>query len=122
MFLQTWRKYLPVIILLMKRSGKGEQVLDMNYTDFERASGGKKTKLTFSNLLIDNGRIGYETKHGPLAKDLIFVLQDNEQSGVLLRHKQFEFSMNSDFQLKIRNNTPIEEVEPGKSNEPVSAS
>ena len=35
MFLQTWKKYLPVIILLMKRSEKGEQVLDMNYTDFQ---------------------------------------------------------------------------------------
>ena len=40
MFLQTWKKYLPVIILLMKRSEKGEQVLDMNYTDFQRATGG----------------------------------------------------------------------------------
>ena len=29
MFLQTWKKYLPVIVLLMKRSGKTEQVLDI---------------------------------------------------------------------------------------------
>jgi len=105
MFLQTWRKYLPVIILLMKRSDKNEQVLDMNYTDFERASGGKKIKLTFSNVLLTNGRINVETKYPALANDLILVLRENEHSGLLMKNRSFEFAMNSDFQLIIRNNT-----------------
>ena len=112
MFLHTWRKYLPVIILLMKRSGKGEQqVLDMNYTDFQRATGGKKTKLTFSSLQLDNGRTNYDANSTPLAKDLILVLQENEQTGSMMKNKQFEFSLNSNFQLIIRNNTVIEEKE-----------
>jgi len=111
MFLQTWKKYLPVIILLMKRSDKGDQVLDMNYTDFQRATGGKKTKLTFSSLRLVNGRTGYDANNTQLAKDLILVLQENEQTGSMLRHKQFEFSVNSSFQLTIRNNTVIEEKE-----------
>jgi len=112
MFLQTWKKYLPVIILLMKRSGKGEQqVLDMNYTDFQRATGGKKTKLTFSSLQLDNGRTNYDANNTQLAKDLILVLQENEQTGSMLRHKQFEFSVNSSFQLTIKNNSVIEEKE-----------
>ena len=107
MFTQTWKKYLPVIILLMKRSDKAEQVLSMNYTDFARATAGKKIKLTFSNVQLTNGRSKVETKYSPLANDLISVLQENQQSGVLMRDKQFEFSMNSDFQLTIRNNTPV---------------
>jgi len=111
MFLQTWKKYLPVIILLMKRSDKGDQVLDMNYTDFQRATGGKKTKLTFSSLRLVNGRTGYDANNTQLAKDLILVLQENEQTGSMLRHKQFEFSVNSSFQLTIRNNSVIEEKE-----------
>ena len=105
MFLHTWRKYLPVIILLMKRSGKSEQVLNMNQTDFERAAGGKKAKLTFSNLKLDNGRTNYDSNYSPLAKDLIAVLQENEQTGAMMRQKQFEFSLNSSFQLTIRNTT-----------------
>ncbi|HJS52978.1 MAG TPA: hypothetical protein VJ765_00500 [Chitinophagaceae bacterium] len=104
MFLQTWRKYLPVIILLMKRSDKGQQILDMNYTDFQRASGGKKIKLTFSNVMLTNGRSDVETKYPALANDLILVLKENEHSGLLMKSKSFEFSMNSDFQLTIRNN------------------
>ena len=111
MFLQTWKKYLPVIILLMKRSDKGDQVLDMNYTDFQRATGGKKTKLTFSSLQLDNGRTNYDANNTQLAKDLILVLQENEQTGSMLRQKQFEFSVNANFQLTIRNTTVIEEKE-----------
>ena len=47
MFLQTWSKYLPVIKILLKRSINAQQTLDMNSTDFQRASGGKKVKFTF---------------------------------------------------------------------------
>ena len=111
MFIQTWKKYLPVIILLMKRSDKGEQVLDMNHTDFERAAGGKKIKPSFSQLHLTNGRINYDVKKTPLSKDLIAVLQENKQSEELLRQKQFEFSMNSNFQLIIKNTTPIAETD-----------
>ncbi len=117
MFLQTWKKYLPVIILLMKRSDKGEQVLDMNSTDFQRATAGKKIKLSFSSLQIKNGRLGYETKHNALASDLSLALQENPQSEALLRNKQYEFSMNSSFQLTIRNNTPVHEMSSEKSGE-----
>ena len=111
MFLQTWKKYLPVIILLMKRSEKGDQVLDMNYTDFQRATAGKKTKLTFSSLQLNNGRPNFDANNTQLAKDLIIVLQENEQAGAMLKNKKFEFSVNSNFQLTIRNNTVAEEKE-----------
>ena len=53
MFTQTWKKYLPVIILLMKRSDKAEQVLDMNYTDFARAAAGKKNKTHFFKCVVN---------------------------------------------------------------------
>jgi hypothetical protein len=112
MFTQTWKKYLPVIILLMKRSDKGEQVLGINYTDFERAAGGKKARLSFSNLVLKNGRTNFDIKCTPLATDLIFVLQENKQSELLMQNKQFEFSLNSDFQLMIRSIIPVKETDP----------
>ena len=120
MFVQTWKKYLPVIILLMKRAHKGEQVLDMNNTDFERATGGKKIRLTFSDLLLNKGRINFQANHTVLAKDLVLLLQETEQSKTLIKDKEFEFSMNSSFQLTIKNNTPVNESEDGKLNESVS--
>ena len=106
MFTQIWKKYLPVIILLMKRSVNGEQVLDMNYTDFEKASGGKKIKLNFSNVTLSNGRIDVDSKFPALVNEFILVLKQNQQAELLMRHKSFEFAMNSDFQLIIRNTTP----------------
>ena len=78
MFVQTWKKYLPVIVFLMKRSTKGEQTLDMNLTDFERATGGRKVKLNFSRITINNGRTDYDAKLPVLVTDLIMVLQENK--------------------------------------------
>jgi hypothetical protein len=106
MFRHTWKKYLPVISILIKRSATGEQSLSMNHTDFERAAGGRKVKFTFTNLLVENGRIDYNSKHSPLAKDLVLALQENEQTRNLLQKKLFEFAMTGDFRLLIKNNTP----------------
>ena len=105
MFSQVWKKYLPVIIILMKRSGNDEQVLNMNHTDFERAAGGKKIKFTFSDLRLDNERIIYREKHSALAQDLSVLLREDDQSKILIRDQQFEFSMSPDFRLKIKKTT-----------------
>ena len=109
MFRQTWKKYLPVITILMKRSVSGEQTLSMNNTDFQRASGGKKTKFTFTGLILDNGRTDYQSKHPAVAKDFVLLLQEDEQTRKLLQKQQFEFSMTGEFQLIIKKNKSIPE-------------
>jgi hypothetical protein len=106
MFSQTWKKYLPVITILIKRSVNGEQTLSMNHTDFERAAGGRKIKFSFSSLQLNNGRVDNNSKHTPLAKEFAVVLQEDEQVRKLLSKQLFEFSMSNDFQLHIKNNTP----------------
>jgi len=110
MFIKTWEKYLPVIVLLMKRANKGEQVLDMNHTDFERATGGKKVKFSFPEVCLKNGRIDSHEKISLLAGDLVAVIQENEKAQWVTPGKLFEFSMNSNFQLKIKNITPEVQV------------
>jgi hypothetical protein len=109
MFAQTWKKYLPVITILLKRSVNEEQTFSMNHTDFERAAGGRKIKYSFAALRLNNGRIDNTVKHTPLARDLAVVLQEDEQTRKLLQQQQFEFSMNNAFQLLIRNITPAPE-------------
>jgi hypothetical protein len=111
MFTQTWKKYLPVIVLLMKRADKSEQVLDMNHTDFERAAGGKKVRFSFPEIRLENGRISYQQKITPLANDLVLLLQEDDRGKKIIANQAFEFSMNSSFQLKIKNITIVDHVE-----------
>ena len=107
MFVQTWRKYLPVILFLMKRSAQGEQTLDMNAIDFERATGGKKIKLNFSAVTLNNGRISYDKKHSALANDLVLVLQESKPAEILMQYQQFNFSMNAACQLTISKSAEV---------------
>src|SRR4030095_4702425 len=107
MFLQTWTKHLPVIKILLKRSVNAEQTLDMNSTDFQRASGGKKVKFTFS-VQLSKGRVGYGENVPPIAKDLVSVLQQDNTTNRFLQQNEIEIAVNSDFQLSLKNNTPVE--------------
>jgi len=111
MFRQVWKKYLPVITILLKRSVNGDQTLSMNHTDFQRAAGGRKVKYSFTTIQINNGRINNMIKTTPLAKEFAVVLQEEESTRRLIQKMQLEFSMSNDFQLLIRNITPP--AEPG---------
>jgi hypothetical protein len=102
MFTHTWNKYLPIIKILMKRSTTGAQTLDMNRTDFERAAAGRKVKFTF-HIHLHKGRIQNMTNPAPLVKDLSTLLQEDEVTRPLVRELDYEFSLNSAFQLTIKN-------------------
>jgi hypothetical protein len=103
MFTQTWKKYLPVIFILIKRSTQGEQVLKMNHTDFERAAGGRKTKFSFSNLELTKARINSHVKHSPMAKEFAVLLQEDPAVRRYILDQHLEFSMTNDFTLTIKN-------------------
>ncbi|MEO8771942.1 MAG: hypothetical protein ABI402_17730 [Ferruginibacter sp.] len=104
MFNQAWKKYLPVITILLKRSANGEQTLNMNHTDFERAAGGRKMKWSFPALILNNGRIlNNGTKHPALATEMVTELQVDDPISKLLKNQEFEFSMTNDFKLLIKN-------------------
>ena len=112
MFNQAWKKYLPVITILLKRSANGEQTLNMNHTDFERAAGGRKMKWSFPALLLTNGRIQNNgTKHPALATEMITELQVDEHISKILQKQEFEFSMTNDFKLLIKNMSAITAAE-----------
>jgi len=106
MFTQTWKKYLPVIIILLKRSAQGDQTLSMNHTDFERAAGGRKLKFSFTNLQLNKGRVNSDGKHAVVASELAIVLQEDSFTNRFISNQNFEFSLNNDFKLTIKNTTP----------------
>lgn len=105
MFAETWKKYLPVIIILLKRSAKGEQTLRLDQADFKRAAGGRKIKFSFDNLRLNDGRTEYNANLSPMARGFVEALLNSDMIKVLARNQQFEFAMSNDFQLIIKNNT-----------------
>lgn len=119
MFSQTWKKYLPLITLFLKKSAGGPQVVQLNQTDFERALGGRKIKLSFAQLQINKGRINSLIKNTPLAKDLADALNDDATTSSLLRGRNYSFSFTNNFELHITDITPAEIAEPTESNEEI---
>jgi hypothetical protein len=105
MFSQTWSKYMPVIRILIKKSAGSDQVLNMNSTDFIRATGGRKIKFSFDMQLM-NGQLVESARQTPVAKEFALLLQEDEQARKLIKHQKLGFAMNNSFQLSIKNHTP----------------
>lgn len=115
MFTQVWKKYFPVIAILIKRSAQQEQSLQMNQTDFERAAGGRKARLSFSRIKIINGRVAAHSSHPPLAKEFALLMQQEEGFSSLLKERQLEFSLTGNFELLIRDCSEPEVKEEGEA-------
>jgi hypothetical protein len=105
MFFQTWVKYIPIIRILLKRSVKGEQKLEMNSSDFLRAAGGRKVKFSFC-FSLHKGKLQNLESAPPLARDLIEAIHDDDSSHQFVKTNNLEFSMNKNFELLIKNETP----------------
>ena len=109
-FFHTWVKYVPIIRMLLKRSLKQEQKLEMNSIDFVRAAGGRKVKYDFSFSLL-HGRLENRELTTALGKDLIDALNDDKVSSQFLKENDLQFSMNKKFELIIKNTSPATEPE-----------
>ena len=113
MWTETWKKYLPVIAILLKRSARGEQILNLDEADFMRAAGGKKIKFNFSNLQLNNGRTEHNTNLTPMAREFIQSLVNDDVINKLAGNQSFEFEITSKFRLIIKNNTiPAVDLQP----------
>jgi hypothetical protein len=98
----TWGKYLPVIKILLKKSLTADQSLAMNSIDFQKGNVAKKTGYSFSFDTI-GGRIRNSTKNNIPAKDLADILLQDSTVKELLSREDFHFSMDSKFNLAIKN-------------------
>jgi hypothetical protein len=112
MFAESWKKYLPVIAILIKRSAKEEQKLKLDEADFMRAAGGRRVRFSFDAIRIANGRTDTHNLPTPLARDFVQSLLGSDMIRVLIRNQQFEFDLGRDFQLTIKNlSTTVETLE-----------
>jgi hypothetical protein len=108
MYTNLWIKYLPVFRILLKKSLKEEQVFQMNVPDFERAGLKRKTGLKFL-LKLKAGRPGNVIVDFPLASSLATVLMEDAAIQDLLAANEFNFSLNTKYELTI---THVPQPEP----------
>ena|ERR1700761_4195299 len=100
-YLQTWKKYLPVIRLHLKRSLNEEQSFKLNITDFESAGDRGKSGYTF-NLVIENGKVANSIGGSPVARDLYEILKADEATQPILQGKSIKISVGKSFMLTIK--------------------
>jgi len=105
MYTHIWLKYLPIIKILMKRSASGDQNLDLNRIDFERAGTGRKAGYKFT-IELTNGRVANVISNSPLAPDLATVILQDDVIKSLLTSNNYQVSLNTRFQLSIKNVSP----------------
>jgi hypothetical protein len=101
MHTQIWNKYLPIIKILLKRSASGDQLLDLNLTDFERAGIARKSGYKFT-IQFSNGRVDNVISSVPLAKDLATALLEDAAVKELLQQNDYQVSMNPKYQIGIK--------------------
>lgn len=101
MYTYAWKKYLPVIRILLKRSSLAEQVLSVNRIDFEKANRNPKNTSSFT-LESNNGKL---TPIHPVGagKDLADVLLEDPAIKLLMRSNHYVFTFTRNFELCIKN-------------------
>ena len=102
MYNHIWKKYLPIIKILMKKSVIEEQVLNLNKIDFERAGTGRKAGYKFK-IELTGGKVGNVISGSPLASHLAQVILEDEGALQILEDHNFEILLNTKFQLTICN-------------------
>lgn len=102
MYNHIWKKYLPIIKILMKKSATEEQVLNLNRVDFERAGTGRKAGYKFT-IEFKDGKVGNVISGSPLAMHLAQVVLEDDGARQILEDNNYEVSLNTKFQLTIQN-------------------
>lgn len=100
-YLTTWKRYLPVIRLHIKKSLVEEQQFKLNITDFESAGDRGKSGYTF-NITMENGKVVNNISGSAIARDLWELLKADEVIRGLLLGRNVKISVGKSFMLTIK--------------------
>ncbi|WP_121248962.1 hypothetical protein [Mucilaginibacter phyllosphaerae] len=100
-YLTTWRKYIPVIRLHLKRSLTEDQSFKLNITDFESAGDRGKSGYTF-NIAMENGKVTNNISGSAVARDLFEALKNDEAIKEFIQDKNVKISVGKSFLLTIK--------------------
>ena len=101
-YLTTWKRYIPVIRLHLKKSLNEEQHFKLNITDFESAGDRGKSGYTF-NLQLENGKVTNSIGGSAVARDLFEALKADDAIKALLQDRSIKISVGKTFILTIKN-------------------
>ncbi|MDP9047236.1 MAG: hypothetical protein M3N14_03815 [Bacteroidota bacterium] len=101
-YLTTWKRYLPVIRLHLKKSLNEEQQFKLNITDFESAGDRGKSGYTF-NLTLENGKVMNNISGSAVARDLFEALKSDDTIKAMLQDRAVKISVGKSFVLSIKN-------------------
>jgi hypothetical protein len=97
----TWKRYLPVIRLHLKKSLVEEQNFKLNITDFESAGDRGKSGYTFT-ITMDNGKVVNNISGSAVARDLYEALKSDDAIKAMLQDKSIKMSVGKSFILSIK--------------------
>lgn len=100
-YLTTWKRYLPVIRLHLKKSLNEEQQFKLNITDFESAGDRGKSGYTF-NITMENGKVTNNISGSAVARDLYEALKSDDAIKALLQDRAVKISVGKSFMLSIK--------------------
>jgi hypothetical protein len=100
-YLTTWKRYIPVIRLHLKRSLNEEQQFKLNITDFESAGDRGKSGYTF-NIALENGKVTNNISGSAVARDLFEAMKEDEAIKAMLQNKSVKISVGKSFMLSIK--------------------
>lgn len=100
-YLTTWKRYIPVIRLHLKRSLTAEQSFKLNITDFESAGDRGKSGYMFS-ITIENGKVTNNISGSPVARDLFEALKGDDAIKAMLQDKSIKISIGKSFLFSIK--------------------
>lgn len=98
-YIALWKKYLPVIRLLLKKTETAEQTLEL-YKHELKKPGVTSTAYVFTLKIID-GKPVLKTDAKPAAYDLMTVLNENDLAREWLSNKRVMISLDSLFMLRL---------------------
>jgi hypothetical protein len=100
-YLTTWKRYMPVIRLHLKKSLNEDQQFKLNITDFESAGDRGKSGYTF-NITMENGKVINNISGSAVARDLYEAIKTDEAVKALLQDKSVKISVGKSFMLSIK--------------------
>ena len=110
MYNHIWKKYLPFINIQLKRSANGDQIMNLNRVDFERAGTGRKAGYKFM-IQFTEGRVSNVISGSALAMNLAAVMLEDDNTKKILKQSQYEISLNTKFQLLTKNTRAVKAEE-----------
>src|SRR3984885_8466712 len=100
-YLQTWKKYIPVIRLYLKKSVTEDQQFKLNITDFESAGDRGKSGYTF-NLQMENGKPTNNISGSAVVRDLYEAFKTDKATKPILLGRSLKISVGKSFMLNIK--------------------